>query len=69
MPVILDDAGKPMDYRDGIREIRRRLGVTASELAPMVGVSVRAVENWEYGRPPSAQALNALGLVVKKSKI
>jgi transcriptional regulator with XRE-family HTH domain len=33
-----------------IKKLRRRLGITQSELATLVGVSHSAVGSWEYGK-------------------
>lgn len=54
IPVILDDAGEPMDYVPGIAVVRRQLGLSVADVAAAVGVSPRTVENWEQGRrmPP-----------------
>jgi DNA-binding XRE family transcriptional regulator len=52
----------------GLRSHRERLGVSANELAKLVGVSAQSVYNWEHGvtRPREAQlgalaALRSLG--------
>ena len=34
-----------------IKNLRLKLGVTQRELAEMVGVSEKTVQNWEYGKP------------------
>lgn len=39
-----------MDGLD-IKGLRLKLGVTQRELAEMVGVSEKTVQNWEYGKP------------------
>lgn len=36
-----------------IKDLRLKLGVTQRELAEMVGVSEKTVQNWEYGKPIS----------------
>lgn len=65
MPVVLTDDGQPMDAREGVRAIRRLLGVNVSTLAGKCGVSPRTVEDWEQGRrPPNAANLNMLGLLL-----
>lgn len=33
-----------------IKDLRLKLGVTQRELAEMVGVSEKTVQNWEYGK-------------------
>jgi len=66
MPVILDDAGRLMDYAPGIRAARAKLGdLTAAQLAEQLGVSERTVNGWEQGRMPTAQALNMLGKLLR----
>lgn len=50
IPVILDDSGQPMDYPDGIQAVRKRLGLSTTQLGQAVGKSRRTVENWEQGR-------------------
>lgn len=34
-----------------IKDLRLKIGVTQRELAEMVGVSEKTVQNWEYGKP------------------
>ena len=34
-----------------IKDLRLKLGITHRELAEMVGVSEKTVQNWEYGKP------------------
>ncbi len=61
LPVILDDVGKVMDYADGIREARKRLGWTQAEAAEAAGKSVRSVKLYEAGgQAPPAEYLNVL---------
>ena len=60
MPVILNDAGKPMKYALGIKTIRKRLRLSTTDLGAMCGVSRRTVESWETNRPPPAAALNVM---------
>lgn len=60
-PVILDDAGKVMDYAPGIRAARAKLGLTARQLGELCGVSERTVNGWEQGRMPETAALNMIG--------
>lgn len=66
IPVILDDDGNPMDYAAGVKEIRRRLDLTAAELAAKLGVSTRTVNGWEIGRMPKTAALNMLGKLLRE---
>lgn len=67
MPVILDDAGRVMDYPDGFRAIRARLGLSVRDVGALCDCSPRTVQGWELGRPPSAAALNALGLLLEQA--
>lgn len=66
VPVIIDDDGNPMDYAAGVKEIRRRLDLTAAELAAKLGVSTRTVNGWEIGRMPKTAALNMLGKLMRE---
>jgi len=68
MPVILDDTGQPMDYADGVREIRARYKLNTQQFGVICGVSGRTVEGWEQGRPPSAQALLSIAQLINKPK-
>ena len=34
-----------------VRDVRTKLGVTQKELAMMLEVSEKTIQNWEYGRP------------------
>lgn len=57
LPVIVDDAGRVMDYGPGVKALRGHLGLTTADLAEACGVSVRTVEGWEQDRWPSRPAL------------
>jgi putative transcriptional regulator len=49
------------------REVRRELGLTQSQLAEQIGVTVRAVQSWEQGwREPSGRAERALEKLVQQ---
>lgn len=50
VPVILGDDGGLMDYGPGVREVRRRLGLSRSALGERLGASARTVEGWEQGK-------------------
>lgn len=65
VPVILDDAGKVMDYAPGIKAARVYLGLTAAALANKLGVSARTVNGWEQGRMPEVAGLNMLGKLLR----
>ena len=46
---------------------RHRLNLTQAELAPLLGVSLKTIKNWEQGtRKPSKAALMLLELELKK---
>ena len=68
LPVILDDAGHVMDYPDGFRAIRARLGLSVRDVGALCDCSPRTVQGWELGRAPSAAALNVLGLLLEKEE-
>jgi hypothetical protein len=68
VPVILDDAGNVMDYPDGFRAIRARLGLSVGDVGALCDCSPRTVQGWELNRPPSAAALNALGLLLEREQ-
>jgi len=58
IPVFVDrDTNQPLDYAQGVRLLRRSLGLSVWELAEHCGVSPRTVEGWEQGRLPSKPAL------------
>ena len=59
-PVILSDGGEVLDYADGIKAVRSKLGMTTQSLANACGVSKRTVEGWESGRMPAAASLNVM---------
>lgn len=60
-PVILHPDGHVMDYRDGLKLLRRRLRMSTRDLGAICGVSHRTVERWEFGLSiPHAAALNAM---------
>ena len=49
------------------KEDRTSLSLTQSELAPLLGVSLKTIKNWEQGiRKPSKAALMLLDLELKK---
>lgn len=67
-PVILADDGSVMDYAPGIKAARAKLGLTAAQLADLLGVSVRTVNGWEQGRMPETAGLNMLGKLLRAKK-
>jgi hypothetical protein len=60
VPVILDDAGNPLDYPAGLRLAFARLAWSKAEVAAQCNVSPRTVEGWLHGRQPEARCLNVL---------
>ena len=68
IPVILDDAGNLVEHPEGIRAIRKLLGMSTAELGGACGVSPRTIEGWEGGRIPTAAALNVMGAMVADLK-
>ena len=67
-PVILDDNGEVMDYPEGVKAIRKLVGMNTTKLGELCGASRRTVENWEGGRfPPPANALNVMAELVRKA--
>jgi transcriptional regulator with XRE-family HTH domain len=68
VPVILDDEGNVLSYPDGFRAIRARLGLSVGDVGALCDCSPRTVQGWELNRPPSAAALNALGLLLEREQ-
>ena len=64
VPVFVDGDGNPMDYADGLRQLRKAKGWSTADLAEQVGVSARTVEGWEQGRMPSKPALIILSKLI-----
>ena len=59
-----------MDYAKAVKELRRKLLVSQSELAKMVGVSFATVNRWENGRfEPSYKAKRKLRVLFEKNGI
>jgi DNA-binding transcriptional regulator YiaG len=54
---------------DGFASLRKKLGLTAHEMADLVGVSAQSVYHWEAGKTrPRASQLPAIAAVRKLSK-
>lgn len=66
IPVILDDDGNPMDYAQGVKAVRCRLGLSTSQLGEACGASRRTVEGWEQGRMPRTENLNVMADLLAK---
>jgi len=69
IPVILDDAGDPMDYAPGIAAVRRALGLSTAQLGEAIGKSRRTVEDYEQGRRmvPAESLYVMAGLLARAS--
>lgn len=66
IPVIIDDAGNPMDYSAGVKAIRKKLKLNTKDFGDLIGYSGRTVEDWEQGRAvPGKPALILMGLLLK----
>jgi DNA-binding transcriptional regulator YiaG len=67
IPVILDDAGNPMDYAPGVKTVRARLGLSTTQLAEACGKSRRTVEDWEQARRPvPVESLNVMAMLLAR---
>jgi DNA-binding XRE family transcriptional regulator len=54
---------------DGFASLRKKLGLTAHEMAHLIGVSAQSVYHWEAGKSrPRASQLSAISEVRKLSK-
>jgi len=52
-----------------IKQSRHRLGLTQAELAPLLGVSLRSIQNYEQGiRTPSKSVIMLLEMELKKKE-
>ena len=59
-----------MDYAKAVKELRRKLLVSQSELAKMVGVAFATVNRWENGGfEPSYKTKRKLRVLFKKNGI
>lgn len=50
-----------------VAEIRERLGLSQSEFASLLGVSVRTLQDWEQGRRVPSGAARTLLLVAERN--
>lgn len=66
LPVILDDAGNPLDYAAGVQALRRTLGLSVAELGQACGRSKRTAEGWEQGRAVPAECLLVMAGLLKR---
>ena len=59
-----------MEYKDAIKELRKRMLVSQSELAEILGVSFATVNRWEQGlHQPTFKYKRKIVLLCKKHKI
>lgn len=65
-----DDVGKSLRFRvDGFAALRKKLGLSAAEMAKLLGVSAQSVYHWETGKSkPRASQLHAIAAVRKMGK-
>jgi transcriptional regulator with XRE-family HTH domain len=54
---------------DAVQELRAKLSFTQQELANRVGVTARAIANYEAGRTPRAEVLQSLALLAQRYKL
>ena len=50
-----------------VREIRRKVGLSQSRFATLLGVSVRTLQDWEQGRRSPSGAARTLLLIAEKN--
>ena len=52
------------------RQIRARMGLSQEDFAPLLGISVRTLQNWEQGRrSPTGPAMKLLQIAARHPKI
>jgi len=57
-----------MGFKENLRALRERSGLTQTEMANKAGVPFRSYQNWEAGsREPRIQALAALSFAIGAS--
>jgi len=62
--------GMPMTYADGIKLLRKRMLVTQTELAKILGVAFVSVNRWENGEhQPTMKAKRKLAPLFKEHGI
>jgi DNA-binding transcriptional regulator YiaG len=67
---VKQEASVALRFRvDGFASLRKKLGLTAHEMAHLIGVSAQSVYHWEAGKSrPRASQLSAISEVRKLSK-
>lgn len=68
--VAAEDTGPSLRFRaGGFASLRKKLGLTAAEMAQLLGVSPQSVYHWEIGKSrPRASQLPAISAVRKMGK-
>lgn len=66
----VEDSGPALRFRaGGFASLRKKLGLTAHEMAQLIGVSAQSVYHWETGKSrPRPSQLPAISAVRKLSK-
>jgi transcriptional regulator with XRE-family HTH domain len=59
---------RPMDVPHAIRQLRAALSANQSELAQRLGLSIRAIANYEGGRIPKSAVLQRLIALARKAE-
>jgi hypothetical protein len=68
IPVILSDAGEPMDYAPGLTATLARIGWSRAQFAERCGYkSARSVEKFWQGVQPPAATLNQLAVALDQA--
>lgn len=52
-----------------VRDIRRKVGLSQSRFASLLGVSVRTLQDWEQGRRAPSGAARTLLLIAEKNPV
>ncbi len=68
IPIFVDNDNNTLDYADGVKAVRKALGLNTAQLGAELGVSGRTVEDWEQGRyTPSKPVLRLLTMMIDAS--
>jgi DNA-binding transcriptional regulator YiaG len=69
-PEVVAEEGPTLRFRaGGFASLRKKLGLTAGEMAQLLGVSAQSVYHWEIGKSrPRASQLPAISAVRKMGK-
>ncbi len=64
-----DVTNLPPSWRQSVSALRSRLGMTQTELADLLRISVATIRNWEQGRtPPEGAASTLLTVLAREPK-